>query len=98
MRYKKQHGTDANQQQIVEALRAAGYFVVDLSQVGGGVPDLLVNSYSRTVLLEVKNMDGKGDELTEAEAEFHAAYRGELHIVRSVEDALKAMGVWGGGA
>ena len=34
---------DANQGEIVEALLGAGYDVFDASQMGGGVPDLLVS-------------------------------------------------------
>ena len=87
MKYK----TDGNQTEIIEALRAAGYYVFDCSRMGRGFPDLLVNSYARVVLMEVKTDGGR---LTPAEAKFHAEYKGELYIVRSVEDALIAMGKW----
>ena len=87
MKYK----TDGNQTDIMQALRAAGFYVFDCSRMGRGFPDLLINSYARVVLMEVKTQEGR---LTPAEAKFHAEYKGELYIVRSVEDALIAMGKW----
>lgn len=48
--------TDANQAQVMKDLRKLGYYVEDLSQVGGGVPDLLVGTpCSKLVLVEVKD-------------------------------------------
>ena len=87
MKYK----IDGNQTEIIEALRAAGFYVFDCSRMGRGFPDLLVNSYARVVLMEIKTQEGR---LTPAEQKFHAEYKGELYIVRSVEDALIAMGKW----
>ena len=87
MKYK----TDGNQTDIMQALRAAGFYVFDCSRMGRGFPDLLVNSFARVVLMEIKTADGR---LTPAEAKFHGEYAGELYIVRSVEEALRAMGVW----
>ena len=46
---------DDNHAIVVDALRLAGAFVVDLGAVGGGVPDLIVFRHGATYLLEVKN-------------------------------------------
>lgn len=80
---------DVNQGEIVQALRFAGYQVIDLASTGDGIPDLMVVSkYRRIVLLEIKAPGGK---LTEPEKRFIADFRGPVHIARSVEDALTIM-------
>lgn len=48
---------DDNEDDIVKALRGAGATVMHLS--GKGVPDLLVGYHGHTLLIEVKNPDGK---------------------------------------
>lgn len=85
---------DANHSQIVKALRAIGASVADLSRLGGGIPDLLVSLRGKNVLLEVK--DGSkppsAQKLTEAQEKFHATWHGPLEIVKTPEEAVKAMG------
>jgi Holliday junction resolvase len=86
---------DANQEQIVSALRAAGVLVLSLAALGKGVPDLLCAFHGRLVLLEVK--DGRkppsARKLTPDQEQFHKGWAGvPLHIVESPWDALKAMG------
>jgi hypothetical protein len=85
---------DANQVQIVEALRAAGATVQSLATVGQGVPDLLVGFAGKTLLLEVK--DGSkipsARRLTEQQLVWHGAWRGgPLAVVDNVEAALRAL-------
>jgi len=89
---------DANHAEIVAALRAARCWVLDLSAVGNGCPDLLVHGPTRNwdfVLLEVK--DGKkppsARKLTPAQIEFHAGCRGPVVVVKDVADALRAVGL-----
>jgi hypothetical protein len=79
---------DANQPAIVEALRRIGARVLHLHKVGGGCPDLLVCHRGRNVLIEVK-MPGEGP--NKMQSEFIAAWDGELHIVRTPEEALTAI-------
>jgi ribosome maturation factor RimP len=81
---------DANQAEIVAALRAAGCSVQSLAEVGHGVPDLLVARAGQNWLLEVKSPGGK---LTADEAKWLEAWRGKTAIVYSIEDALKAVGL-----
>lgn len=87
---------DANQEQIVSALRAAGATVQSLAGVGVGVPDLLVGYQGKTLLLEIK--DGKKPpserRLTEDQLKWHGAWRGgPLAVVDSVDAALRTLGV-----
>lgn len=81
---------DANQNEIVEALRKAGASVYSLASVGHGVPDLLVGFRGQTFLLEVKTRKGR---LTHAQKQFHATWDGHIAVVRSVEDALFVIGL-----
>lgn len=81
---------DANQDQVVSALRACGAYVRIVSQ-GDGLPDLLVGYRGYTILMELK--DGRkppsAQALTPAEEKFHSEWLGgPLHIVNSVEKAL----------
>ena len=84
---------DANQHDIVNALRAAGASVTSLASVGGGCPDLLVGIRDKTTVIEVK--DGTKPpskrKLTEPEADWHRDWRGSKHIVESVEQALAVL-------
>jgi hypothetical protein len=84
---------DANQDQIVSALRACGATVRVISQ-GGGIPDLLVGYRGHTVLMEVK--DGQkppsARALTEPEQKFFDEWTGGmLVIVNNVDEALEIL-------
>lgn len=81
---------DANQSDIVTALLNAGCSVQDTSAVGKGFPDLVVGRARRTYLIEVKTETGK---LTPAQAWFSAIWQGHFQIARSVDDALRIVGV-----
>ena len=87
---------DANHEQVVSALRAAGASVQSLAGVGKGVPDLLVGFQGKTMLMEVK--DGKKTpserRLTEDQLKWHGAWRGgPLAVVDSPDAALRMLGV-----
>ena len=87
---------DANQEQVVDALRAAGATVQTLATVGKGVPDLLVGYQGKTLLLEVK--DGRkppsARRLTEDQLKWHGAWRGgPLAVVDGPDAALRMLGV-----
>lgn len=86
---------DANQEQIVDALRAVGATVQTLAAVGKGVPDLLVGYQGKTLLLEVKDGRRPPSEkrLTEDQLVWHGAWRGgPLAVVDGVDAALRALG------
>ena len=90
---------DDNQLEIVKALLACGYSVQSLAAVGMGVPDLLVSGgptggNGQNWLLEVKDpTKPKADrQLTPAQKRWHAAWRGHVAVVETVEQALEAVG------
>jgi hypothetical protein len=58
--------------------------------VGKGVPDLLVARQGRNYLLEVKAPSG---DLTPDQVKFHADWRGQIAIVRTKEEAWRAVGL-----
>ena len=88
---------DANQPAIVKALRAIGCSVDITSHVGNGFPDLTVGYRKRTTLLEVK--DGSKPpsdrELTPDQVKWHIAWRGQVAVVTSVEEAIAAVSAEG---
>ena len=90
---RRAHRVDANQGRIVAALRKCGVAVRSLAGIGDGVPDLLAYSArSGYVLLEVKV---PGEKLTEDQERFHREWPGRIHIVETIDDALRACGVLG---
>ena len=86
---------DANQTQVVSALRAAGATVQSLAECGSGVPDLLCGFRQQTFLLEVKDGRRKLSErqLTSDQVKWHIEWRGgPCIVVNSVDEALAAIG------
>ena len=84
------HGrVDANQAEIVAALRKVGASVVSIADIGKGCPDILVGFRGVNHLMELKTATGT---LTDDEREWRAAWRGSGFLVRSVEEALRAIG------
>jgi hypothetical protein len=95
---------DANQTEIVRALRETGQSVLLLHQVGGGCPDILssgVRACSHcghnvvgNFLIEIK--DGSKlpnkQKLTPDEQAFFDGWRGQVEIARSIEEALRIVG------
>jgi hypothetical protein len=77
---------DANQSDIVDALRKIGVSV----EILGKPLDLLICHRGETSLMEVKNPEGK-DEYTKDQVEFIARWPGKIHVVRSVREALTAV-------
>jgi hypothetical protein len=83
---------DCNQAAIIDALRSAGASVQVLSEFGRGGPDLLIGIESgtgqqRKILIEVKNPEGRCD-LTESESRWIKAWRGQVAICRTPQEAL----------
>ncbi len=84
--------TDANHAAIRNLLRALCHAVEDLSDVGRGLPDLLVKTTRGSVfLVEVK--DGSKSpskrKLTEHEIEMARKWQSSYMIVESEDDAIK---------
>jgi len=81
---------DGNQKSIVAALRAAGATVQHLHKVGEGCPNILAGFRSENYILEIKQESGKVNKL---QKEWHDNWRGHVFVVRSVDEALDAIGV-----
>lgn len=77
---------DKNQPAIVEALKRVGVAVELIKKP----VDLLICHRGETSLMEVKNPDGF-DRLTKDQVEFIARWPGKVHIVRSPEEAIRAV-------
>lgn len=90
------HQTDSNQSAIVDALHAVGATVFRLGD--RGLPDLLIARAGRLWLAEVKTRTGKmrASQLKVA-MQLDRAFV-TVHILRSVDDALKLIGVRAGEA
>lgn len=86
---------DANQPEIVDALRSAGATVKPCHAVGEGFPDLAVGYRGVNYLIEVK--DGSkppsARKLTGPQESWHATWAGQVVIVKNVDEALAAIGV-----
>lgn len=82
---------DANQSEIVAALRAIGATVAVTSTVGQGFPDICVGYRGRSILMEVKDGSKPPSErkLTPDQELFHAAWRGEIVVVKSAAEAVE---------
>ena len=86
------HGNriDENHKAIVKGLRQAGCRVVSLASVGNGCPDLLWGRAGRFGLLEVKGAKAR---LSEPEEAFAALWGDAVQTVRSLDEALIAVGL-----
>lgn len=87
---KRAKRVDDNQKQITDQLRKLGYSVCILSDVGKGVPDLLIGKAGNNWLIELK--DGtkppSRQKLTEHEQKFHDSWRGQVATCNSLEQIL----------
>ena len=84
---------DANQTEIVKALRQVGASVQSLASTGKGCPDLLIGFRGVNWLLEIK--DGQkvksARKLTPDQIEWHESWRGRVYIVESVDQAISLL-------
>lgn len=88
---------DANQNEIVDALRKAGCTVQILSNVGKGCPDILVGYEWHNYLLEIKdgNKPPSAQKLTPDQVKWHDSWNGLVYVVNSVESAFDVIGISG---
>ena len=82
------HRADLNQHAIVTALRQLGMSVQILSQTGSGCPDVLVGHAHENILLEIKQPKGV---LSAIQILWHKAWRGQVAVVRTVDEAIAAI-------
>lgn len=77
---------DANQPEIVAALRKMGWYVLIISQLKNCC-DLMISKNGRTIAVEIK--DGSkpksAQKLTEGEQKFKDGWQGEFRIITSLE-------------
>ena len=95
---RKASRTDANQAEIVKALRSIGATVTPLHAVGGGCPDLLVGYRNKSYCLEVKDPNQgskqyreKNDAaaLTKDQHIWFLEWQGHAKIVWTIEEAIE---------
>jgi len=84
--------TDNNQEEIVNALRQCGATVEITNQQGNGFPDLVVGIFGINHLMEIKNKDNYG-KLSVKQMIFRDKWKGKIHLIETVDDALKVIGV-----
>ena len=84
---------DDNQKAIVNVLRQIGASVQSLAATGKGCPDLLVGYHGINYLMEIKDGDKvlSKQKLTIDQEHWHSLWRGSVHIVKSVDEALKIL-------
>lgn len=86
---------DANQPEIVAALRDVGASVTHLHSVGSGCPDILVGHKGTNWLIEIK--DGSKipskQQLNAKQIEWHQQWRGQVAVARTAAEALQIIGV-----
>jgi hypothetical protein len=81
---------DANEKEIVAALRKLGATVEHIDGVGEGVPDLLIGYRGTNRLAEVKVQKGK-----KSKGQVDWSWNGEQPVLmRSVDDAIMWMREW----
>lgn len=81
---------DLNQSAIVDALRKVGVSVQSMAAIGKGCPDLVCAKDANVWLIEVKGPKGK---LTPDQVEWIGKWQGDVHIIRTVDEALQLVGV-----
>jgi len=86
---------DANQSEIVSALRQAGCSVQCLHTIGKGCPDLLVGHWGINVLLKVKSgwrisggLRSAYKRLTPDEKQWHESWQGQVIVVGFAREAV----------
>lgn len=87
---------DANQQEIVKALRDVyGVTVTPTHAAGDGFPDLCVGFRGQTYLLEVKdgNKPPSKQKLTPDQEKWHTAWTGQVAVVKDIPEALAVLGI-----
>lgn len=91
---RRTHRKDVNHAEIAAALRSVGALVIDTSSLGLFV-DLVCAYHGEWIIIEVKNPDthyGRSGLNANQIALAAAAGSAPVHVVSSVDEALKAIG------
>lgn len=86
---------DTSHDSIRAAFRKLGWSWLNLHTLGKGAPDGLVSKGSIGFLVECKTGKGK---LNPDQEKFHAEWRGDIHVVRTPEEAVKVHMLYMGNA
>lgn len=82
--------TDANQKELVAAIRKLGVSVLILSDLGKGCPDIALGHRGINYFCECKTEKGK---LTPAQELFFDQWRGQVSIIRSLDDVFELLNI-----
>jgi hypothetical protein len=93
LRVRRRARVDSNHAHVVEAMRSAGYLVVDTSRVGSGFPDALAVKHGHTWWIEIKDgaKSASRRRLTADEQKFHqqlAAAGVTVRVIETIEQAV----------
>ena len=80
--------TDSNHAEIRDGLRQAGADVTDLSGIGGGIPDLIVEMFGVRAWVDCKAAGGRE---TKAQLELWPRLPGAVFVAHDVEEAVWKM-------
>lgn len=88
---RKRARVDANQKKIVSQLREIGCSVLHTHQLGKGAPDIIVGYKGKDYLIEIKDGEKPPSQqkLTPDEIKFKAEWKGEYHVVNSLDRLLE---------
>jgi len=84
MRYAKR--IDANHHAIVDALQTVGVDVIDLSDTGKGIADIVTNYRNKTVFIEIKTESGA--KLKKTQVRFLGMWSGYCGIAQTIDEAI----------
>ena len=76
---------DRNQKAIVAELRQLGFSVTIMSQLGKGIPDILVGKHGISLPVEIKM---PGEEMTDAEVKWFVNWFGSGIIAETTEEII----------
>jgi Holliday junction resolvase len=90
MSFRRVAKVDANQPEIVKALRGIGWYVLIISQLKNCC-DIIISKNGRTVAVEIKDGSKPPSQrkLSEGELKFKNEWQGEYMIIESIEDLEK---------
>jgi Holliday junction resolvase len=80
------HRRDTAQAPMIRELRQRGYSVLDISQVGGNAPDLVVSKNGFTFMIEVKTGKSKA---RQGQQDFAQEWRGLIIIASKAEEVVE---------
>lgn len=97
MRTFRGHRKDANHNEIKAVFDQAGFSTWDTYQLGKGFPDIIVAKHQKTALIEIKDGSAvpSARKLTMDEIGFHAKWRGLIHVISTVDEAVNLIQSWG---